>query len=212
MPRETSKGLRTSEVIRATALDLFYRQGYEATTLRQVADGVGIKVGSVYNHITGKEELLAEIMQSVMEKIIAAVHDAIEGLPDDPVERFDRAFAAHIRFHAEHARATFVGNSELRSLSHATLEDVLARRAAYESFLRQLVEDIAVRTDAAVIDPQLQTYSFLAMGHHVASWYRPDGPRPLEEIVDVYVRFARRQLGVDTSTSATSRPAHYRAS
>ena len=201
MPRAPYDSLSTSQAIRAAAADLFYRNGYKATTLRQVADAVGIKVGSLYNHIKGKDDLLAEMMLSVMDGIDAAVHAALAGSPDDPVLRFVRAFEAHIRFHAEYSRASFVGNSELRSLEAETLATVLARRAAYENFFRGLVADIAARTDAVVIDPQLQTYALLAMGHHVASWYRPDGPRPLDEIIEVYVELALRQLGVNSAAA-----------
>ena len=196
MPLAPYDSLSTSQAIRAAAADLFYRNGYEATTLRQVADAVGIKVGSLYNHIKGKDDLLAEMMLSVMDGIDAAVHAAVAGSPDDPILRFTRAFEAHIRFHAEHSRPSFVGNSELRSLKVDTLSTVLARRAEYETLFRNLVADIATRTNAEVIDPQLQTYTLLAMGHHVASWYRPDGPRRLDEIIEVYVQLALRQLDV----------------
>lgn len=205
MPLAPYDSLSTSQAIRAAAADLFYRDGYEATTLRQVADAVGIKVGSLYNHIKGKDDLLAEMMLSVMDGIEAAVHAAVEGLPDDPTLRFIRVFEAHIRFHAEHSRASFVGNSELRSLKGETLSTVLARRAKYEVFFRNLVADMGARTNAVVIDPQLQTYVLLAMGHHVASWYRPDGPRCLEEIIEVYVQLALRQLGVDAAVAGSAR-------
>ncbi|MFD6064927.1 TetR/AcrR family transcriptional regulator [Rhodococcus wratislaviensis] len=50
---------------REAAARLFYEHGYEATSLRTVASEVGIQVGSLYNHISGKEELPTDIMVSV---------------------------------------------------------------------------------------------------------------------------------------------------
>ena len=47
--------LPTKERIVDAAIDLFHRQGYNATSLRQIADEVGLQVGSLYNHMRSKE-------------------------------------------------------------------------------------------------------------------------------------------------------------
>ena len=48
---------------------LFYEHGYHATTMRDVAAGVGIKAGSLYNHYASKEELLFQIAEGVMQDL-----------------------------------------------------------------------------------------------------------------------------------------------
>ena len=65
----------TAERIETTALALFARQGYEATTLAQIAEGVGIRKPSLYNHIESKESLFLYLVGQV-EAAFFAIQDA----------------------------------------------------------------------------------------------------------------------------------------
>lgn len=188
-----TKGIRTADLIHETAAELFYRQGYEATTLRQVAAGVGIQVGSLYNHISGKDGLLFNIMVGIMDDLIAALRASTDGL-SDPTEALRIAIDCHIRFHANRARDVFIGNSELRSLSKEDLRVVVAKRDEYELMFHQLVRRVADEGDADVIDVRLQTYAILALGTHVSAWYTPKGPLSLDLIVSAYTEFIFRQM------------------
>lgn len=198
--RVTRGGIRTSTAIREAAAKLFYAHGYEATSLRAVASEVGIQVGSLYNHISGKEELLRDIMVSVMDELLEAVHRAIEDADPGAVNQFKAAVDCHIRYHAEHAREVFIGNSELRALSEEDLDEVLEKREEYEKLLQSLVKNVAKETGAKILDAKLQTYSVLAQGAHVSSWYKPGGPKSLDKVANTYITMALRQLGVDENS------------
>lgn len=191
----TARATRSSEAIRKAAADLFFEHGYEATSLRQVAAKVGIQVGSLYNHISGKEELLTWIMIDIMDDLTAALEAAVAD-ETDAVDRLRAAIDTHIRFHASRARDVFIGNSELRALSAANRRKVVSKRDAYEHRLRELVEAAASEGRADVIDSRLQTYAILAIGAHVSGWYRPRGPLSLNDIVESYTRMMLRQLGI----------------
>lgn len=58
----------TKQVILAAALDLFSTQGFEATSMQQIAEAVGIRKPSLYSHFAGKQEILDELTQTVMEQ------------------------------------------------------------------------------------------------------------------------------------------------
>ncbi|MFJ6095627.1 TetR family transcriptional regulator [Williamsia muralis] len=193
----TRNGVRTSAAIREAAAKLFYTHGYEATSLRGVASEVGIQVGSLYNHISSKEQLLSDIMLSVMDELLEGMHAAIDDASLSAVERFKAAVDCHIRFHAEHAREVFIGNSELRSLGPDDLKAVLGKRSEYDRLFNQLVKAVAKETGADILDAKLQTYSIIAQGSHVSSWYKPRGPKSLDKVVSTYTTMALRQLGVD---------------
>ena len=147
-------GARTSGAIREAAAELFYQHGYEATSLRAVAAQVGIQVGSLYNHISGKEELLADLMVGVMDELEQSVEAAIAGAGDSAVAQLRAALDAHIRYHAQHARETFVGNSELRALGAENRKSVMARRSRYENRLRDLITAAADEAGADLIDAE----------------------------------------------------------
>ena len=196
-----TSGARTAEAIRQAAADLFYSQGYEATSLRQVAARVGIQVGSLYNHISGKQAILTSLMLSIMDDLLRAQDRALEGRTNS-IDRLSAVLDCHVRFHAERARDVFIGNSELRALTPEDRATVIASRDAYERTLRQLIADACEEAGSGVLDLRLQTFAVLAAGTHVSDWYKEGGPMELDEIVRIYTAIVFRQLGVTLRPNA----------
>ena len=60
---------RTREII-AAAAKLFKEKGYDATTIQDVADEVGMLKGSLYYHIKSKEELLYRVTKEPIRELI----------------------------------------------------------------------------------------------------------------------------------------------
>ena len=58
----------TKQEILDVALELFSRQGYEATSISSIADAVGIRKASLYSHFSSKQVILDEIVKIVLEK------------------------------------------------------------------------------------------------------------------------------------------------
>ena len=58
----------TKQEILETALDLFSTQGFEATSVSQIADAVGIRKASLYSHFASKQEILDALTEQVMEQ------------------------------------------------------------------------------------------------------------------------------------------------
>lgn len=186
-------GARTAEAIRHAAIELFYKQGYETTTLRDIAKTVGIQVGSLYNHIPSKEKLLDSIMSGVMLDLLTSLEKALEPY-SDPVDRLRAAVECHVMFHAERAKEVFVGNSELRSLSKANRRAVVELRDRYEATFGEILEQGSEAGVFYFTDAKLLTYAILATGTQVPSWYKPRGRLSLREIASVYSDFVLRGL------------------
>src|SRR5215467_9766289 len=55
-------GAHTRSEAQRIALSLFSSQGYEATSMQQIADALGIKKASLYYHFTGKEDILRSLL------------------------------------------------------------------------------------------------------------------------------------------------------
>ena len=78
------------------AATLFLQHGYEGTSLRQLADVVGIKAGSLYYHFASKDELLTEILRRGIDVMQDAFDDAAAAASDlAPAARI----GAHVRAH-----------------------------------------------------------------------------------------------------------------
>ena len=63
----TAKGNTKQEILDA-ALELFSVQGYEATSISQLADAVGIRKASLYSHFENKQAILDALMQTTLEQ------------------------------------------------------------------------------------------------------------------------------------------------
>jgi AcrR family transcriptional regulator len=180
--------------IRDEALELFTAKGYQATTMADIGAAVGMRGPSLYKHVQSKQELLAHIMVTTMEDLLAA-HRAAVSTTGDPVEGLRRATEAHVRYHARHRLEAFVGNREIRSLVEPHRGQVLELRAEYETCFRRLVQagvDAGVFTVTSV---RLASYAILDLGMGVSAWYRETGGYSEDTLVWQYSEFALRLVG-----------------
>ena len=179
--------------IRAAALVLFTRLGYEATTMADIGAEVGLRGPSLYKHVASKQDVLVSIMIGTMDALLAAFASAV-ATTTDPVERLRRATDAHARYHARHRLEAFVGNREIRSLVEPHRGAVLARRAEYERGFRGLINDGLAAGRFSVASPRLVSYAILDLGMGIANWYRPDGEHSENEVAWQYTEFALRMV------------------
>lgn len=73
----TAKGTRTRKLILETAIDLFRKQGYEATTVREIAKTAGIAVGNAYYYFRSKEELILSLYERLSDEQAQLVHKSL---------------------------------------------------------------------------------------------------------------------------------------
>src|ERR1700761_3222093 len=74
----------------AVASELFARQGFEATSIRDIAAAAGMMSGSLYYHFASKEDLYIAVQDASISKIFNAVESAISGIAD-PWDRLEAA-------------------------------------------------------------------------------------------------------------------------
>ena len=133
---------RLSEIHRV-ACRLFREKGYPGTSVRDIAQAVGIKGGSLYTHMAGKEDLLWEIVDAAAERFFAAMRPIVEGQLD-VMQRLKAAIIAHVEVIAEDTDAAAVFTVEWRHLSPERRAQFTARRDEYErlfrGMLRQAIE------------------------------------------------------------------------
>src|SRR3982074_516704 len=137
--RGRSAGENTADEIRQVALDLFFKRGFQATTLRHIASRVGIQVGSLYNHITSKGDLLFDIMENVMLDLLEDQRQVAQ--TPDVVERICVLVYYWLQFHGEHAEEDFYGNNKLRSLDRGQRTRIVSHAHEYGQVCQNELED-----------------------------------------------------------------------
>lgn len=177
-----SFGPRTKEQIRKAGLSLIYRHGYEGMSLRDLAEAVGIQQGSLYNHITAKQDLLFLLMREHLDAILAGLDAALKPVRD-PVARLKAFIAFHLTYHMERRQEVTINNSELRSLEPANRRTIMALREAYEARVIAILTDGAAAGVFAIGDAKVAAFALIAMLTGICTWYTPSGSLTKAELV-----------------------------
>lgn len=166
------------EAILTAALRRFAEFGYRATTVRQIAEDVGMLSGSLYHHFATKEDLLGEVVRPAAfawrdeAEAIAALPDSagsrIETMVRANIAALDRAMPEHLILYAERK---FLRNS-------AEFADVVAaKRDVRNAWGRILRDGIAAGEFKAGLDEFLTVTAIIRMMISTTDWFRhDDGP------------------------------------
>lgn len=189
-----SDGSRTEEAIRAAAVDLIAAHGFEAMTMRQLADRVGVQPGSLYRYFPSKGQLLVELLVEHLEFLVSRWQSQ---QPDDPDPQVRlRAFVDfHVRSHTLRRHEAFVANMELRSLAPADYRRVVALRRNYENLLTAILQDGVDAGCFRLPDARVATFAVLAMLTGVGSWYRETGRLGKRELIEIYTQMVMQCVG-----------------
>lgn len=101
--RRTQKEATRNRVIDA-ARELFDTQGYEGTTIREIARHAGVSVGSVFTTFASKGEILSQVMQDRLDGLYAELDRVMPHLRGDTIDRLRTMFAIHFAFEVRHTR------------------------------------------------------------------------------------------------------------
>jgi AcrR family transcriptional regulator len=191
------------DTILAVTIDLFFKKGYFATSISEIARGCGIQKASIYYHFPCKEDLLLAIMEATMADLTHGLEAGLAAAGDIEA-KMRAAVRNHIRFHLERQKETFIASCELRGLSPDNFEAVVARRDAYERAFQGLICTGINKGVFAPNDVKVLSYAILTLCTAGASWYRPEGRLAVDEIVAIYETFVIN--GLKHGRLATARP------
>ena len=87
------------------ATELFAKQGFYKTTIKDIASKAGFSYGVVYLYVKEKEDVLLLVLQQVVNAYAEEIPKAMEGI-EDPLDRLVRAIRAYCRVVDRHRAAT----------------------------------------------------------------------------------------------------------
>jgi AcrR family transcriptional regulator len=173
---------RREEIVEAAAR-LFKQKGYAATTMREIAEQVGMEAASMYNHIKGKEEVLTDICFRISDEYIAQLNE-IETTMDAPIDKLKALIRLHIRIVFDDPNGISVANNEWKHLPEAALTQFKAARRDYETRFAHIIEEGVEKGDINPINPKVALFTILSATRWVELWYKPNrdlSPKVLEE-------------------------------
>lgn len=199
-----SHGERTDAAVREAALSLIARYGYEAVSMRRLAEEVGVQAAALYRYYATKEDLLHSLLTEHMEKLTQA-WEAERPERAGPREQLAAFVRHHIGFHVARRHSTHVSNMELRSLSPERLTQILRMRNAYEKELRLILRAGADAGLFAIEDAGLAAMAIIQMLTGVIVWFRPDERLSVEEVTNSYLQMTMRLVGAQDGAPALRR-------
>lgn len=174
-----------------SAAGLFREQGYDRTTVKEIAEACNMLPGSLHYRYQAKEDILVDLMRLGLEQASIAVSQAVAGVTE-PAEQLRRGINAHLQMLVSGSDMVYVLLFEWRSLRGEARREMIKLRDRYESLwaamLQLLAEQGVIRRD---VDLELLRLIGLGALNWVATWFREDGRYSLEDIGDFVWRMIR---------------------
>jgi AcrR family transcriptional regulator len=165
--RRDRERLETREKILAAARDMFATEGFEAVTMRAIADRIEYTPTAIYHHFANKQALLTELCEHDFQSL--ANHFTSSAAPRDPIQRLYAIGEAYLKFATAYpSQYRFMFMTVLPPLDPASMEHDRndPERDAY-AFLRQAcAEAIAKRCFRPAYDDPDQVAQILWSGVH----------------------------------------------
>lgn len=176
------------------ALTLFAERGYRGTTVRDIAQELGMRGPSLYNHMRSKQEILREIMFGTMQRAFAAQRAAVAGV-DDAVEQLRRAAETHARLTIHYRREVVITHREIPSLDEQDQALIGSKIKEYLRGFETIIECGCSLGQFSVESPRLASFAILEMLNGLEKWFRETGSHSEDEVVRQYGDFALKIAG-----------------
>ncbi|MDJ1138123.1 TetR/AcrR family transcriptional regulator [Streptomyces iconiensis] len=206
--KKTATGTDRRAELLATAAEVFAELGYNATTVRKIADRAGMLAGSLYYHFDSKESMADDILSAFLTDLWEG-YQRIEEAELSPRATFEGLVTESFRQMERHRPAVVIYQKEARRLSAEP-------RFAYLAASQQRFQKLWTRTlERGVEDGSFRAgldipvaYRFVRDSVWVAAiWYRPEGRKNAAEIAEQYTAMVLDGLAAQDGSGQQSRPA-----
>lgn len=170
----TSNLSRKEQVIRKAA-ELFKEKGYVASSMRDLAQKLGIEAASLYSHIKSKEEILQSLCFDMAGEFRKSL-DEVEKQNLTASDKLKKGIIGHIHVMAKDLTASAVFMNEHRHLSQPYLRDFLLLRINYINRFKAIIEEGMAKGEfKGNIDKKLAVMTLFSSLNWMPQWYDPSG-------------------------------------
>jgi AcrR family transcriptional regulator len=163
---------RKEQVIRSAA-QLFREKGYAASSMRDLAQKLGIEAASLYSHIKSKEEILQSLCFDMATEFRKSLKE-VESKKVSASEKLKLGIIGHIQVMAKDLVASAVFMNEHRHLSQPYLRDFLLLRINYINRFKDIIEEGINKGEFKEnIDKKLAVMTLFSSLNWMPMWYDP---------------------------------------
>ncbi len=167
------------DYIYRVAAQLICEKGYDATSMNDIADALGITKAGVYHHIPGKKDLLFRVMNFGLDALDREVILPAREI-EDPEQRLRAVIDSHVRLitsrsSREGSNPVTIVVEETAGLTPEHRVRIDQRKRVYVDLVRETLLDLKRQGKLIEVDVTAATFSLLGMIHWLSRWYHPQG-------------------------------------
>lgn len=190
--KSTPTDERLAEIYR-TAAQIILRKGYDATSVNDIANALGMTKAGLYHYINGKKELLFDIMNFGLDELDEEVVTPAKSISDTS-DRLRFIIANNARLVTRGQGAITILVDEITALTPAQNRKITRRKRAYFVSLRNTLNQLKAEGKLHDVDTTAATFSLLGMINWLSRWYRQDGSLSEEQAAEQIVKIALNGL------------------
>jgi AcrR family transcriptional regulator len=171
--RNTLTNVKSSKraLIIKEAAQLFKEKGFGGSSMRDLAERVGIEAASIYNHIRSKDELLEEICFGLAEAYAAQLSE-VEAMHLSYPAKIEALIAFHVQMVIEQPNAVSVLNNDWKFLNSEQMTRFKAQRKQYENGFAALINKGIAAGDFKEVNVSIALFTILSSLRWVELWYK----------------------------------------
>jgi len=159
------------DIILQKAAVMFREKGFAATSMRDLAESVGIEAASLYNHIRSKNEILEAICFNVANRFTVNM-EAIETSQDNSIQKVETLLRFHIRQMVDNYEEVYVSDREWKHLEEPYLSNFQTQRRNYRKRFASIIEEGIQKKEIKKIDASTAVLIMLHAISGIESWHR----------------------------------------
>jgi TetR/AcrR family transcriptional regulator, cholesterol catabolism regulator len=171
------------EFILKKAAIMFREKGFAATSMRDLAETVGIEAASLYNHIRSKNEMLETICFDVANRFNAYL-DELEMSTQKSIVKIETLLRFHIKQMTDNFEEVIVSDREWKHLTEPYLSNFHNQRRVYRKRFTAIIEDGVKKNEIKKIDPSTAVLILLHAVNGIESWHRSREKISAQELED----------------------------
>lgn len=191
---ESAENERLAQIY-TVAAQLFCEKGFDATSMSDVAEAVGITKAGIYHFVPGgKKDLLFAVMSYGMDRLETYVITPARALADAE-ERLRAIINNHVKLITSgsktggHNPVTIVVD-EVAGLTATHRRKIDQRKRAYLDLLRDTLKQLKEEGKLRQVDETVAAFSVLGIMLWVSRWYLPDGRLSPDQIAEEIMKIA----------------------
>jgi TetR/AcrR family transcriptional regulator, cholesterol catabolism regulator len=159
------------ELITHSASRLFKEKGFSATSMRDLAEAIGVEAPSLYNHISSKSEILQEICFRIANVFNAHITE-VENNKQSIIQKLEAIIRFHIRMMIDEYESVYLSDHEWKHLPEPYLSNFKNQRRLYRKRLAGIVQQGIDHKEIKNIDPYIVVLTILSAVGGIESWQR----------------------------------------